>query len=265
MSSHQVIIRVLPIDAEITPDLLRPQDIDPRPPLYKETHLVGNSEIGFCAVETTFCQERVHADSSNLDSVLAAECEAIPGLVKMKKQDLPRPVIPRPSKKKRRRSRKSITGSSVTGSSMQPTSPEAFVITSSVAESPMDLISPHGSIIKVEPLILLDGTLGGYNVKIPDKLSLNNIPGFSGTPSFNLNSENGKKQQTKENPDQNPSAGASSSKSKFCESSGMQFDASDHIDVHQYMYNEGRHFCDICFQKCKGMSDLFRHRKIHDK
>ncbi|GIZ02293.1 hypothetical protein CEXT_755601 [Caerostris extrusa] len=44
MSNYQVIIRALPIDAEVTPDLLRPQDIDPHSPLYKKTNPVGDPE-----------------------------------------------------------------------------------------------------------------------------------------------------------------------------------------------------------------------------
>ncbi|GIY17347.1 hypothetical protein CEXT_424451 [Caerostris extrusa] len=161
MPNYQVIIRALPIDAEVTPDLLRPQDIDPRPPLYQETHLVGNPMDGFCVVETIFCQERVHPDDSNMDTILAAECEAIPGLIRMKKHYLPSPVNSGPSKKKRSSSHKPTIVSSVTEASMEPACPQSFTISSSIAESPKDLINPHGSIIKVEPRILPDGTLGG--------------------------------------------------------------------------------------------------------
>ncbi|GIY74299.1 hypothetical protein CDAR_9241 [Caerostris darwini] len=262
MSNYQVIIRALPIDAEVTPDLLRPQDIDPRPPLYKETHLVGNPKVGFCVVETIFCQERVHPDDSNMDTILAAKCEAISGLIRMKKHDLPSPVISGPTKRKRSSFHKPTIDSSANEASMEPASPQSFIISSSIAESPKDLISPNGSIIKVEPRILPDGTLGGYNVKIPDKLSLKSIAGYTGKSSFN--SEIGKKQQAQENPDQNPSGGASCSTSKFWGFNGMNFDAPAYFDAHQYIYNEGLHFCDICFQKCEGIPDLLRHRKNHD-
>ncbi|GIX88514.1 hypothetical protein CEXT_736341 [Caerostris extrusa] len=88
-------IRFFPVRGNMDLDLLRPQEIDPRPVLLKETHLIGYLKKWYCAVVVTLYHK---TDDSNLDNASAAQSE---GLDEMQQHDLPDPMSSDPSKDKK--------------------------------------------------------------------------------------------------------------------------------------------------------------------
>ncbi|GIY70181.1 hypothetical protein CEXT_367341 [Caerostris extrusa] len=230
---HLVVFRVLPIDTDTNPYLLRPVDISPSQPFYKETHLIGNPTI---------------------------VKNSIPFLIKQKRLP-PRPVISGPSKRKRKSDFTPFSDCVITKTHMRQGIPEVFTGGSVPAESPMALISRQGPIVKIVPRVLNSESVMWYKVVFPDMLSFNYVPGSSSTYSILIGTEI---ESTKANQGKKPSKRARPSKPEFWEYDGARFEASDDFDEEQYMCNQGLYFCDICKRKLKGISHLFRHVENHD-
>ncbi|GIY80657.1 hypothetical protein CDAR_453231, partial [Caerostris darwini] len=254
MITHLVVFRVLPIDTDSNPYLVRPLDISPSQPFYKEVHLIGNRNLGFCLIETTYCNEII-ADSLNHGKSLVSRAKSsIPDLIKQKRLP-PRPVISGPSERKRKSAFKPFWDCVITETLTQQGIPEMFSGGSVPAESPMQLISRRGPIVEIKPRIFCSGHTMWYTIEFPDKLLFNYDPGSFSKSMYKLDTE---RIDTEENPSKKPS------KPEFWEYDGTRFEASDDFDEEQSMCNQGVYYCDICKRKLKGMSHLFRHVENHD-
>ncbi|GIY16071.1 zinc finger and BTB domain-containing protein 47 [Caerostris extrusa] len=89
MSTFRVVSRIIPTcaQAQNIRNLMVAQDIDT--PARTEWSCTGDRKTGnYVVTQTTFCKEKFHPPNTDLDKVLAAECEAIPGLVNLKKSKL---------------------------------------------------------------------------------------------------------------------------------------------------------------------------------
>ncbi|GIY66412.1 zinc finger and BTB domain-containing protein 47 [Caerostris darwini] len=165
MSTFRVVSRFIPTCAQgqSISNLMTAQDIDT--PARTEWSCTGDKKTGnFVVSQTTFCKEKVHPPNTDLDSVLAAECNAIPGLVKLE-------------------------------SNFQHNKE------SKDSENEKSLPAP---IIKVTPYILDDGSCGGILVTVPLKVSKSDLQGLSSDSNLYFTSTNLEEQLNEEKANQKP-------------------------------------------------------------
>ncbi|GIY07586.1 zinc finger and BTB domain-containing protein 47 [Caerostris darwini] len=152
MSTFRIVSRIIPTCAQGSNicNLMVPQDIDT--PARTEWSCTGDRKSGnFVVTQTTFCKEKVHPANTDLDSFLATECNAIPGLVNLKKSKL------------------HLTKET---------------------DCLKNEESPSEPIIKVAPQVLKDGTCSGILLSVPLRLTKSDIQGNSSDSNLCFTSEN---------------------------------------------------------------------------
>ncbi|GIY67636.1 zinc finger and BTB domain-containing protein 47 [Caerostris darwini] len=248
MSTFRVVSRIIPTCAQAQNicNLMVAQDIDT--PARTEWSCTGDRKTGnYVVTQTTFCKEKFHPPNTDLDKVLADECEAIPGLVNLKKSKLH--------------------------------------LTKECKDAKNEESQPE-PIIKVTPYVLKDGSCGGILVSVPLRLTKSDLQGKPNASNLYFTSSNLEEPLSEEKSDKKSEAAKvrkpkpattrkkepkkkSKSKSqktpkqKIWKCCGKEF-----TDALLYCYHQESHAsnyfeCDVCFKEFSGKRALKNHKKTH--